>query len=234
MTNVYIISAPSGSGKSSLVRGVRAIVPGLIFSVSYTTRAPRGEEQNGREYFFVSRPEFQAMIRNDDFLEYADVFGNYYGTARRFLRQAEVEGNDLLLDIDVQGAEQIKNKIPEAVSIFILPPNRQELEKRLRTRSLDAEAVIQRRLVTASREIENYSKYDYILVNDRLEESIESLKSILLAERLKRAGAQAQKRVSADDTNLMAKAERCRLENVRERLQPILASFEKAAAPGGR
>lgn len=234
MTNVYIISAPSGSGKSSLVRGVRAIVSGLIFSVSYTTRAPRGEEQNGREYSFVSRPEFEAMIRNDDFLEYADVFGNYYGTARRFLRQAEGEGNDLLLDIDVQGAEQIKNKIPEAVSIFILPPNRQELEKRLRTRSLDAEAVIQRRLVTASREIENYSKYDYILVNDRLEESIESLKSILLAERLKRAGAQAQKRVSADDTNLMAKAERCRLENVRERLQPILASFEKAAAPGGR
>ena len=234
MSNVYIISAPSGSGKSSLVRGVRAIVSGLIFSVSYTTRAPRGEEQNGREYFFVSRPEFEAMIRNDDFLEYADVFGNYYGTARRFLRQAEQEGNDLLLDIDVQGAEQIKNKIPEAVSIFILPPNRQELEKRLRTRSLDAEAVIQRRLVTASREIENYSKYDYILVNDRLEESIESLKSILLAERLKRAGAQAQKRVSADDTNLMAKAERCRLENVRERLQPILASFEKAAAPGGR
>jgi guanylate kinase len=238
MTSVYIISAPSGSGKSSLVRGVRAIVSGLIFSVSYTTRAPRGEEQDGREYFFVSRPEFEAMIRNDDFLEYADVFGNYYGTARRFLRQAEVEGNDLLLDIDVQGAEQIKNKIPEAVSIFILPPNRQELEKRLRIRSLDAEPVIQRRLVTASREIENYSKYDYILVNDRLEESIESLKSILLAERLKRAGAQArerqQQRSSADDANLMAKAERCRLENVRERLQPILASFEKAAAPGSR
>jgi len=241
MTNVYIISAPSGSGKSSLVKGVRKIVPGLIFSVSYTTRAPRGDEQNGREYFFVSRDEFEEMIGNDDFLEYADVFGNYYGTARRFLRQAELEGNDLLLDIDVQGAAQIKRKIPQAASIFILPPNRQELEKRLRTRSLDAEPVIQRRLVTASREIENYSKYDYILVNDRLEESIESLKSILLAERLKRAGAQAQgrqeqqlERSSADDTNLMAKAERCRLENVRERLQPILASFENAAAPGGR
>ncbi len=241
MTSVYIISAPSGSGKSSLVKGVRKIVPGLIFSVSYTTRAPRGDEQNAREYFFVSRSEFEEMIRNDDFLEYADVFGNYYGTARRFLRQAELEGNDLLLDIDVQGAAQIKRKIPQAASIFILPPNRQELEKRLRTRSLDAEPVIQRRLVTASREIENYSKYDYILVNDRLEESIESLRSILLAERLKRAGAQAQGRQeqrlepsSADDTNLMAKAERCRLENVRERLQPILASFEKAAAPGGR
>jgi guanylate kinase len=232
MSGVFIISAPSGSGKSTLVNQVRKIVSGLKFSISYTTRPPRTGEQNGREYYFVSRTEFEEMIRKDDFLEYADVFGNYYGTARRFLREAEQEGKDLLLDIDVQGAEQIKRKIPEAVRIFVMPPNRQELEKRLRTRSLDAEDVIQRRLVTASREIENYSKYDYILVNDRLEESIDALKSILLAERLKRSGAQGQQ--SADDTNLTAKAERCRLNNVRERLQPILASFEKAAAPGGR
>jgi guanylate kinase len=232
MSGVFIISAPSGSGKSTLVNQVRKIVPGLKFSISYTTRPPRTGEQNGREYYFVSRTEFEEMIRKDDFLEYADVFGNYYGTARRFLREAEQEGKDLLLDIDVQGAEQIKRKIPEAVRIFVMPPNRQELEKRLRTRSLDAEDVIQRRLVTASREIENYSKYDYILVNDRLEESIDALKSILLAERLKRSGAQGQQ--SADDTNLTAKAERCRLNNVRERLQPILASFEKAVAPGGR
>jgi guanylate kinase len=189
----------------------------------------------------VSRTEFEEMIRKDEFLEYADVFGNYYGTARRFLREAEQEGNDLLLDIDVQGAAQIKRKIPQAVSIFILPPNRQELEKRLRLRSLDAEPVIQRRLVTASREIENYTKYDYILVNDRLEESIAALQSILLAERLKRPGAQTHERqqnrqqpISADDANLIATAERYRLDNVRERLQPILASFEKAAAPGGR
>jgi guanylate kinase len=234
MSGVYIISAPSGSGKSTLVDRVRQIVPGLRFSISYTTRAARGDEKDGREYYFVSRTEFEEMIRKDEFLEYADVFGNYYGTARRFLREAEQEGRDLLLDIDVQGAAQIKHKIPGAVSIFILPPNRQELEKRLRTRSLDAEEVIQRRLVTASREIENYDKYDYILVNDRLEESIDALKSILLAERLKRSGAQEQRQRSADDTNLMAKAERCRLNNVRERLQPILASFEKAAAPGGR
>jgi guanylate kinase len=232
MSGVFIISAPSGSGKSTLVNQVRKIVSGLKFSISYTTRPPRTGEQNGREYYFVSRTEFEEMIRKDDFLEYADVFGNYYGTARRFLREAEQEGKDLLLDIDVQGAEQIKRKIPEAVRIFVMPPNRQELEKRLRTRSLDAEDVIQRRLVTASREIENYSKYDYILVNDRLEESIDALKSILLAERLKRSGAQGQQ--SADDTNLTAKAERCRLNNVRERLQPILASFEKAVAPGGR
>jgi guanylate kinase len=234
MNGVYIISAPSGSGKSSLVDGVRKIVPGLTFSVSYTTRAPRGHEQNGREYFFVSRTEFEAMIAKNEFLEYAEVFGNYYGTARRFLRTAEQDGTDLLLDIDVQGAAQIKSKIPGAVSIFILPPNRQELEKRLRLRSLDAESVIQRRLVTASREIENYDKYDYILVNDRLDESIDVLQSILLAERLKRSGAQAQGQQSADDTNLIAKAERCRLNHVRDRLQPILASFVNAATPGGR
>jgi guanylate kinase len=233
MSGVFIISAPSGSGKSTLVNRVREIVPGLKFSISYTTRAPRAGEQNGREYFFVSRAEFENMIKQNDFLEHAEVFGHYYGTARSFLSLAEREGKDLLLDIDVQGAAQIKSRIPQAVSIFILPPDRRELEKRLRARSLDAEPVIQRRLVTASREIENYEKYDYILVNDHLEESVDMLKSILLAERLKRLGAQEQDRqeqISADDTSLMAKAERCRLENLRERLQPILASFAKAAS----
>jgi guanylate kinase len=234
MSGVYIISAPSGSGKSTLVNEVRLIVPGLKFSISYTTRAPRAGEQNGREYYFVPRAEFEDMVLRDQFLEHAEVFGNYYGTARRFLSEAEEERKDLLLDIDVQGAAQIKAKIPAAVSVFILPPNRNELEKRLRTRSLDKEDVIQRRLVTASREIEKFDQYDYILVNDRLEESIDALKSILLAERLQRSGAQGQGQRSADDTNLMAKAEGCRLKNVRERLRPILASFEKAAVPGGR
>jgi guanylate kinase len=232
MTTVYIISAPSGSGKSTLVNEVRKIVPGLDFSISYTTRPPRGSEQNGREYYFIPRSEFETMIRKDEFLEYATVFGNYYGTARCFLEKAEESGTDLLLDIDVQGAAQIKSKIPNAVSVFILPPDRQILEWRLRNRSLDAEDVIQRRLVTATREIENYSKYDYILVNDRLEESTEALKSILLAERLKRLGSQGQ--TSADDNHMLARAERCRLENVRERLQPILASFVPTAASEGR
>ena len=221
MTNVYIISAPSGSGKSTLVNSVRKIIPGLDFSISYTTRPPRGDEQNGREYFFVQRAEFEQMLRNDEFLEHAEVFGNCYGTARRFLREAEQRGHDLLLDIDVQGAEQIKRKISNAVSIFILPPNRQELEARLRHRSLDTENVIQTRLVTATREIENYAKYDYILVNDRLEDSIEALKSILLAERLNRSGD----RNSAAAADTLARAECWRLSNVRERLQPILASF---------
>jgi guanylate kinase len=224
MTNVFVISAPSGSGKSTLVSKARELVPGLHFSVSYTTRAPRGKERNGREYYFISRQEFEEMIRKDEFLEYAEVFGtgtDYYGTARRFLREAEQKRDDLLLDIDVQGAAQIKSKIPEATSIFILPPDRKELEKRLRVRGLDSAEVIQRRLANASREIENYSKYDYILVNDCLPDSIDALTSILLAERLQRSGVER----SADGTKIMERAERCRLRNMKERLQPILASF---------
>jgi len=228
MTTVYIISAPSGSGKSTLVNKVRSLLQDLDFSVSYTTRSPRRGEQNGREYFFVTRAEFEAMIEKDDFIEHANVFGNYYGTARRFLREAEQNGHDLLLDIDVQGAEQIKSKLPQAVSIFILPPDRRTLEQRLRQRSLDTDDVIQRRLVTATREIENYEKYDYILVNDRLEESVEKLKAILLVERRQRTGSQA------GDAAMAARAEACRLQNVRQRLQPILASFVPAPTLGGR
>ena len=230
MSNVYIISAPSGSGKSTLVGEVRQIVPKIDFSISYTTRQPRGNEQNGVEYFFVSRGDFEQMIRRDEFLEHAEVFGNCYGTAKQFLDQAQQKGHDLLLDIDVQGAAQIKRRLPAAVSIFILPPDRKTLESRLRNRSLDKEEVIQRRLVTATREIEKYRDYDYILINDRLEDSIEALKAILLAERLKRSRVQQ----SADDAETLAKAERCRLSNVGERLQPILASFAAAATPGGR
>jgi guanylate kinase len=230
MTTVYIISAPSGSGKSTLVNGVRQIVSGLDFSVSYTTRQPRRNETHERDYSFVPREEFAEMVRKDEFLEHADVFGNLYGTTRKFLRAAEQAGHDLLLDIDVQGAEQIKRKLPEAVRIFIMPPDRQTLERRLRDRSLDAEEVIQRRLATATREIENYGNYDYILVNDRLDESVEALRTILLAERLRRSGI----KLTADQADLLAKAERCRLDNVRERLQPILASFVPATAPGGR
>ena len=221
MTTVYIISAPSGSGKSTLVNEVRKIVTGLDFSISYTTRAPRGSEQNGREYFFVPRAEFEDMIRRDEFLEHAEVFGNYYGTARRFLREAQEHGDDLLLDIDVQGAEQIKKKIPEAASIFVLPHNREKLEWRLRNRGLDSEAVICRRLDTARREIENYDKYDYILVNDRLEQSIDQLKAILLSERLRRSG----RALNDEEEARLALAERNRLDNMRTRIQPILDSF---------
>jgi guanylate kinase len=227
MTNVFIISAPSGSGKSTLVGRIRETVPNLEFSISYTTRKPRGAEQNGREYFFISREEFEEMIRNEEFLEHARVFEtDYYGTARRFLRKAEEEGSDLLLDIDVQGAEQIKHKLPDAVSIFIMPPNRSELERRLRERSQDSAEVIQRRLETARREIENYGKYDYILVNDRLSDSVKALEAILLSERQKRSGQR--------DSELLARAEICRLDQSRERLQPILQSFQETAAGGGK
>jgi len=225
MTIVYIVSAPSGSGKSTLVNELFKMVRHLDFSISYTTRPPRGSEQNGKEYFFVSRKEFEAMIAADEFLEYADVFGNYYGTARRFLCEAEARGNDLLLDIDVQGAEQIKQKIPDAVSIFILPPDREKLEWRLRNRGLDSEAVIRRRLDTARREIENYSKYDYILINNLLEQSADELKDIVLAERLLRSGAKP----SGEEARRVEIAQACRLEQARERVQPILASFHSPA-----
>lgn len=225
MTTVFIISAPSGSGKSTLVNKVRETVPNLEFSISYTTRPPRGNEKNGCEYFFITREEFEEMIRNDEFLEHARVFEtDYYGTARRFLRKAEEHGKDLLLDIDVQGAAQIKKKIPDAVSVFILPPNRSELEQRLRHRSQDSEEVIQKRLRTASREIENYQKYDYILVNDVLTDSVAALQAILLSERMKREGR--------EDAGLNAKANACKLANVRERVQPILQSFAETAVSG--
>jgi len=224
MMNVFIISAPSGSGKSTLVSRIRRSVPNLEFSISYTTRGPRGAEQNGREYFFVSRPEFEGMIQKGEFLEHADVFGHYYGTSRFFLHQAEQQGKDLLLDIDVQGAAQIKDKLHEAVSVFILPPNRNELEQRLRSRGQDSKEVIQKRLDAATREIEKYDKYDYILVNDHLDDSVKALEAILLSERQKRAGN--------PDVNLTALAETCRLGNVRDRLEPILQSFREVAAGG--
>jgi len=222
MANIFIISAPSGSGKSTLVSRVRRSLPNLEFSISYTTRSPRGAEQDGREYFFVSRKEFEDMIRKGEFLEHADVFGNYYGTSRSFLSKAEQQGKDLLLDIDVQGAAQIKRMLPGAMSTFILPPNRAALEQRLRSRGQDSEEVIQKRLDAATREIENYDKYDYILVNDHLDDSVKALEAILLSERQRRAGNL--------DVNLSALAETCRLGNVRDRLEPILQSFREVAA----
>ena len=231
MSIVYIISAPSGSGKSTLVNEVRKRVPELDFSVSYTTRRPRGDEQHGKEYYFVPSETFEQMIKDDEFLEYEDVFGvgDYYGTARRFLREAEIRNHDLVLDIDVKGAAQIKKKIPRAVSIFILPPDRETLERRLRKRGQDSDQVIRRRLDTARREIENYVKYDYILVNDRLEDSVELLKAIVLGERVRRCG----KPPSADESIELAQAEQCRLENVRDRVRPILDSFGEADSATG-
>ena len=218
---VYIISAPSGSGKSTLVNELLKLVPNLDFSISYTTRKLRGSEQNGKQYHFVSREEFEQMIRADEFLEHAEFDGNYYGTARRFLHETGQKGHDLLLDIDVQGTAQIKQKLPEAVTIFVLPPDRKTLEWRLRKRSEDAEEVIARRLAAATREIENYDKYDYILINDDLEESIDRLEAIVLSERLRRTNAP----LSGEDRKTVELADRQRLANIRDRVRPILDSF---------
>jgi guanylate kinase len=186
MSTVFIISAPSGSGKSTLVHRLLEKMPGLHFSVSYTTRKPRGAEKDGSSYHFVSREEFEAMLGRDEFLEWAQVFGNYYGTCRHVLDQARDQGKDLVLDIDVQGARQLKLKIPEAVSVFILAPSRQVLEQRLRARGEDREEVILRRLKDAADEIRNYENYDYVLINRDLSEAEATLAAIVRAERVRR------------------------------------------------
>jgi guanylate kinase len=186
MTTVFIISAPSGSGKSTLTHRLIQEIPCLRFSISYTTRPPRGKECDGKDYFFISREEFEARVAKGEFLEHAEVFGNYYGTHSSELDRAASEGVDLILDIDVQGARQLKDRIPAAVSIFILAPSRQVLEQRLRLRSQDSEPVIERRLYEAAEEIRNYSQYDYVLVNREVEASVETLKSIVKATRSRR------------------------------------------------
>jgi len=203
MTIVFIISAPSGSGKSTLVHRLLNEVGNLTFSVSYTTRSPRGRETDGDAYHFISRAEFERRIAAGEFLEHADVFGNFYGTHVKVLETARKLGQDLLLDIDVQGAAQLKERIPDAVSIFVLPPSREILEQRLRARGQDAEAVIQRRLADAAREIGNYGLYDYVLVNNDLDVAAETLKGIVRAEGARRI-------------------------RVVEKIQPILDSFGQA------
>ena len=186
MTTVFIISAPSGSGKTTLVSRLLASVSGLMFSVSYTTRKPRGDEVDGHSYRFVSRQGFEAMIAGGEFLEWAEVFGNYYGTHRGILEEAQAQGKDLVLDIDVQGARQLRSRIPEAVSVFILAPSRQILEQRLRARGEDREDVIERRLRDAAAEIRDYNRYDYVVVNRDLDESDAALNAIVRAERVRR------------------------------------------------
>ncbi len=187
MTTVFIISAPSGSGKSTLVHRLLASDPGLLFSISYTTRPPRPTETNGVDYNFISRKDFEVRLARGEFLEYAEVFGNYYGTNRETFELAIHHGKDLVLDIDVQGARQLKVAIPEAISIFVLPPSRDILEQRLRSRSQDSEEVIQRRLRGAAEEVRNYSQYDYVLINRDLDEASARLASIVEAERLRKA-----------------------------------------------
>ena len=201
MSSVFIISAPSGSGKSTIVKGLMAAVPNLRFSISYTTRAPRGAEVDGENYYFISRPEFEDRLLRGEFLEHAEVFGHLYGTHQSELTKAAAQRCDLVLDIDVQGAAQLKSKVPGAVSVFVLAPSRDALEQRLRARSEDSDAVIETRLRGAAEEIRNYRLYDYILVNEEIETSVDILVSIVKAER----------------------ARRSRMEN---KIRPILESFD--------
>ena len=200
MTTVFIISAPSGSGKSTLVSRLFERLDGLTFSVSYTTRKPRGNEIDGEDYHFIDHAQFERLIESGEFLEHANVFGNYYGTHVGALEFARDAGKDLVLDIDVQGAAQLRKRIPDAVTIFVLPPSREVLEQRLRARSQDSTEVNGRRLADAAEEIRKYFLYDYLLINDDLELAAKNLMSIVRAERVRRV-------------------------RVEDRIKPILATF---------
>ena len=176
---LFVIAAPSGAGKTSLVRALMEREPGLSFSISYTTRRQRPNEMHGRDYFFVSRDEFDRMAGTGQFLEYATVFGNSYGTARAQVEQSLASGQDLILEIDWQGARQIRSALPECCSIFILPPSRAELERRLRGRGTDTEEVIIRRLGEAADDMAHWREFDYVVVNDVFDRALDELSEIV-------------------------------------------------------
>ncbi len=184
--SIFVISAPSGAGKSTLIKRLIARMPELSFSVSYTTRAPRAQEMDGSDYNFVSRKVFERMLRRNEFVEWAEVYGHLYGTAQKPLRAAQGKGRDILLDIDVQGHAQVRKHLPEAVSIFILPPSFQELARRLRDRHSDADEEIERRLNTARGEIAHWPEYDYVVVNDLKKDATQALEVIVRAARFRR------------------------------------------------
>jgi len=182
---LFIISAPSGTGKTTLCKQIASTVPGIWHSVSYTTRQPRPGEEHGREYFFIEEKIFQDMVAKNEFMEYAHVYGNWYGTPRKALMDKMEQGIDVLLEIDVQGALQIKKKVQDAVYIFILPPSMETLRARLQSRASDTPEEIQRRLQKVKEEVWSYREYYYIVRNDNLEQSLKELQSVFLAERLK-------------------------------------------------
>jgi len=183
---VFIISAPSGAGKTTLVREVMRELPGLYFSVSFTTRLPRPNEKEGEDYHFVSHSVFQKMIEKNEFLEWAEVLGNRYGTPRPDLKKFESEGIDLILDIDTQGAKKVKNEIGQPVLIYVLPPSLKVLRERLINRGVDSLEMVKFRLSSARRDMEEAEGYHYVVVNDSVEDAVEKLKSIIIAERCRR------------------------------------------------
>jgi guanylate kinase len=189
---LYIISAPSGAGKTSLVKAMLGELEGASVSVSHTTRAMRPGEKNGVDYHFVEKTEFEAMVARGDFLEHAQVVDNYYGTSKASVRVQLAAGQDVILEIDWQGARQVRDWQPQAVSIFVLPPSREALEERLRGRGTDSDAIIQRRMRDAVSEMSHFPEYDYLVINDRFEAALLELKAILLAQRQRLALQQAR------------------------------------------
>jgi guanylate kinase len=184
---LFVIAAPSGAGKTSLVRALMEREPSLRFSISYTTRPRRPTETDGRDYFFLQQPDFEAMVARGEFLEHARVFDNCYGTARSQVETALVAGQDLILEIDWQGAQQIRRAMPECVTVFILPPSRGELERRLRGRGTDPEDVIQRRLRDAATDMTHWDEFDYVVVNDEFERAVQDLLGIVRGTETERA-----------------------------------------------
>ena len=179
--NLYIVSAPSGSGKTTLLRHLIARFENLVFSVSHTTRQPRGGEVDGVEYFFVDRDEFESVAGRGHFLEWAEYHGNLYGTSREFVEENVLAGRDVILDIDVQGAGLVKEKVPDAVTVFLLPPSYSELERRLQERRLEDDETIRKRLAIAKQEILRYLDYDYVVINDRIDDAVPLLEAIVRA-----------------------------------------------------
>ena len=193
--NLFVVAAPSGAGKSSLVKALRELDAHVSPSVSHTTRSPRGQEKHGREYFFASEQEFDTMVANHAFLEWANVHGKRYGTSKRALADRLAGGADVLLEIDYQGALQVKQAFPEAVLIFILPPSWEELRARLENRGEDSPEVIELRLKNASEEMAQVQKFDFVIINELFETALFDLKAIIHAQRLKYA---AQRSARAD------------------------------------
>lgn len=185
--NLFVITAPSGAGKSSLVKALMADDPGLQLSVSHTTRAPRGQERNGQEYYFVSPAAFDAMVQAGAFVEWAHVHSHRYGTSRQAVEEKIAQGADIILEIDFQGALQIKRQFPSAVAVFILPPSWDELRARLIKRGEDAPEVIELRMQNAATEIAQVERFDYVIINDLFERALDDLKAVVHAQRLKLA-----------------------------------------------
>lgn len=189
---LYIVAAPSGAGKSSIVNAVLARDADIALSISFTSRGARPGERHAQHYHFISADEFKAMIRAGDFFEYAEVHGDWKGTARQSVEPQLAAGKDVLLEIDWQGARQVRQKVPDAVSVFILPPSRDALEQRMRARGQDSEEVIQRRLAAAREEMSHYAEFDYVIVNDVFETAVEQMHAIFTASRLRREAQDAR------------------------------------------